>query len=318
MKTRTRSSADVKHIGLKSMIANQILRKYSSDLKAKQINKVVLTVPNQGVNVDKGSREIWIPSLKLKLKYQFRNDFEKVNQIEIDKEYAFISVSLPEPEEYETEVYIGVDLNTTGHCAVVGNPKTGKVLKMGKMAYQIHKKYKSIRRYLQKKGKYRKVKQIRNREQRIVSDMNHKISRKIVDMARENQSGLKMEDLKGIRNAKSTKSFRYSLNSWSFYQLRQMIEYKAKLLGVHIVYVDPQYTSQECSRCGLIGNRNGKVFKCPHCGHVDHADVNAAFNIALRQGIGQSVADRDVTEGNTDIPKEATSGTMETLEPHEL
>ncbi|GCC10117.1 putative transposase DNA-binding domain protein [archaeon] len=69
--------------------------------------------------------------------------------------------------------------------------------------------------------------------------------------------------------------------------------------------VGPQYTSQECSKCGLIGNRNGKVFKCPHCDHIDHADVNAAFNITLHQGIGQSVADRYVTEGNTDIPKEA-------------
>ncbi len=37
-------------------------------------------------------------------------------------------------------------------------------------------------------------------------------------------------------------------------------------------------------------------FKCP-CGHVDHADVNASFNI------GQSVIDRDITEGSTDTPK---------------
>ncbi len=158
------------------------------DRKTKRINKVVLTIMNHGVKVDKKSMEIWIPSLKLKLEYRFRNDFKKINQIEINKEYAFRSVSLPEPERYETEGYIGVDLTTTGHCAVVWNPKTGKVLKRGKMAYHIHKKYKSISRYLQTKGKYRKVKQIS---------------------------------------------------------------------------VDPEYTSQECSRCGLIGNRNGKVFKCP-------------------------------------------------------
>ncbi len=52
LKTRTRSSADVRHIGLKSMIVNQILRKYANNLKAKHINKVVLTVPNQGITID--------------------------------------------------------------------------------------------------------------------------------------------------------------------------------------------------------------------------------------------------------------------------
>lgn len=306
LQTRTRSSADVKHIGLESIIANQILRKYSNDKRIKRISNVVLTIPNQGIKVDKDKKQIRIPCLKLVLGYQFRNDFEKINQIEMDKRFAFISVSISEPPVFEVDNYIGVDLNTTGHCAVVGNPKTGKIMKLGKKAYHIHNKYNNIRRDLQRKGKYSRIKKIRNREQRIVRDLNHKISRKIVETARENESGIKMEDLQGIRNARSTRSFRYSLNSWSFYQLQKMIEYKAKLLGIPVVYIAPQYTSQECSRCGLIGDRNGKTFKCPHCGHVDNADVNASFNIASRpEGMYRSSADRDVLEGNTDIPREA-------------
>jgi transposase len=40
--------------------------------------------------------------------------------------------------------------------------------------------------------------------------------------------------------------------------------------------------------------------------HVDHADTNAGFNIALRPSIGRFNTDRDVLKGNTDTPKGAT------------
>ena len=310
------SSKDVKHIGLKSVISCQILRKYSRNKKLKRINSVNLTIPNQGIKVDKEQRIIRIPSLALRLNYQFPNHFTKINQIEINKEYIFVSVTVPEETPMKTDKWIGVDLNTTGHIAVMANPETGKVKKLGKKAEHVHKKYKNIRKRLQKTGKYRLVKRIKNRESRIVRDMNHKISRKIVEEAKEIEGGIKLEKLKGIREtAKSRRSFRHSLHSWSFYQLQDMIEYKAKLLGVPIEYVNPYHTSKECSRCGVLGNRNGKSFKCPGCGHVDHADSNAAFNIAMRPCIGQSVADRDVMEGSTDPPQEAMVGALPTSEP---
>ena len=298
IKNRTLSSKDVKQFGLKSAISNQILRKYVKNKKVKSVSSVQLTIPNQGIKVDKKGRKITIHCLKLVLGYRFP-DFEKINQIEIGKEYACVSVTIPDIEPEKVDSYIGVDRNTTGHIAVAANPITGKIWKLGKKGLNVHNKYSSIRRPLQKQGKYKKVKQIKDRESRIVRDLNHKISKKIVEIAKENNSGIKLEDLTGIRNNKKhTRSFNYSLNSWSFYQLQMFIEYKAKLQGVEVVYIDPHYTSKRCSICGQIGNRNGKSFKCS-CGHVDHADVNAAFNI------GQSIKERDLMEGNTDIPKVA-------------
>jgi putative transposase len=156
-----------------------------------------------------------------------------------------------------------------------------KQVKFGKAREHIHKKYKNIRRRLQKLGKYKKVKQIKNRESRIVKDINHKISKVIVRIAHTNNCGIiKLEKLQNIRqNKKHSKSFRYCLNSWSFYQFQRFIEYKAKLQGILVSYIDPRYTSRTCSRCGHIGNRNDKRFECHYCGHVDHADVNASFNI---------------------------------------
>ena len=92
-----------------------------------------------------------------------------------------------------------------------------------------------------------------------------------------------------------------------------MIEYKAKICGIPVIYIDPRYTSQKCSRCGQLGNRNNKKYACTHCGHVDHADSNAAFNIANSESLvgiskitssnDQSLIDRDINEGNTDIPQ---------------
>jgi len=320
LRTRSRSSKDVKHIGLKSMIANQILRKYSKDKKLKCVRRVVLAVPNQGIHVDKENQQINIPCLKLDLNYQFRNDFKKINQIEVNKDYAFISVTIDEPLTRKVDGYIGVDRNTTGHIAVVGNPLTGKVLKLGKSAEYIHKKYKNIRRGLQKKGKYGLVKKIKHRESDIVRDLNHKISRKIVDTADKNNTGIKLEDIKQIRkHVKSRRGFRYSLNSWSYYQLEQMISYKAKLLGIPVEYIEPAYTSQNCSRCGHLGNRDKKKFKCSSCGHVDHADSNASFNIAKRQvKNGRLNVDRDAFKGSTDTPQTAMMGTTLTVEPHAL
>jgi putative transposase len=91
-----------------------------------------------------------------------------------------------------------------------------------------------------------------------------------------------LEDLSGIRNQKSKgKRLNKWLSNWSFYQLEQLLRYKAEAKGKQIVKVDARYTSQKCSNCGQIekANRNGSHYHCDRCGYQEHADVNAAKNI---------------------------------------
>lgn len=318
---RTISTKDVKHIGLKSVITNQILRKYSRNRKIRKVNSVNLTIPNQGIKIKEN--RIYVPCLKHWLDIWFDKNFEKINQIEIGPQFAYISVNYKEPKSYEPESFVGVDRNTTKHTLVASNINTGKILKLGKSCNYIHNKYKNIRKNLQKQGKLKKLKKIRNRESRIIRDINHKTTTALVQYVRKLKGGIVLENLNEIRKtAKTTRRQRYSLNSWSFYQQQMMIEYKSKKFGVPVFYVEPQYTSQRCSKCGHIenSNRNRNLFHCKNCGAVENAGVNAGFNIAYlhQQSISQFCKERDLQKGNTDIPQEALLKPEATLESHTL
>ena len=321
------STKNVAHIGLKSVISNQILRKYGKNKKIKKIYNIKLIIPNQGIKIK--DEIISIPSLKVSFDYSqhIRIDFNKVNQIEIDNSYYYVSVEVQESKQIKPEGFIGIDRNTNGHCVVLANTKTNKVKMFGKKAKHIHTKYSKTRKSLQRQKKYKKLKSIKKRESNIVKDLNHKISKKIVQEAKETNCAIKLENLKGIRNnKKQAKSFHYTLNSWSYYQLQTFVEYKANLLGIPVFYIEPAYTSQICHKCGQIGNRNGKSFKCPHCGYTAHSDVNAAWNIAYSEqfltepklkhssGLGSSLKksevysqefpkEGDLGKGNTDTPQ---------------
>jgi putative transposase len=303
------SSKDVKHIGLKSVISNQILKKYSKSKTVKECKSVKLTIPNQGIKIQYD--KIYISCLNLFLDIYFKRTFIKINQVEIGKEFAYISVSYPDTSIINTINTIGIDRNTTHHTIVASCLETGKILKLGKSCNHIHYKYKNMRKSLQKQGKLKYVKVIKDRESRIVRDINHKTTTALMKFAVKNNACIVMEDLKDCRKTmKNKKGQRYSLHSWSFYQQQMMIDYKSKKFGVSVHYVAPQYTSQRCSRCGHIeqANRIGNLFCCKKCGIVEDSGVNAGFNIAYlhQKGIPRFNIERDMLKGNTDIPKEAT------------
>lgn len=109
--------------------------------------------------------------------------------------------------------------------------------------------------------------------------LNHKYSKALIDFAvKKNCGTIQMEELTGIAKDK------VFLKDWPYYDLQKKIEYKAKEQGIDVVYINPAYTSQRCSKCGCIHeqNRNGQEFICLECGYKTNADFNASQNISIK------------------------------------
>jgi putative transposase len=74
--------------------------------------------------------------------------------------------------------------------------------------------------------------------------------------------------------------------SWA--KFLSMLRYKAEWAGARIIEVNPRYTSQECSGCGVLVPKGLAMrhHDCPICGLSIDRDLNAARNILIRAGVG--------------------------------
>jgi IS605 OrfB family transposase len=196
----------------------------------------------------------------------------------------YATCDIPEPDLADPAAFLGVDLGIANIATTSdGTRYSGKYLNR-----QRHRA-RQLRARLQAKGTKsakRLLKKRARKEARFAADTNHVIAKRIVTEAERTGRGIALEDLTGIRaRVRLRKPQRVTLHSWAFAQLRQYTAYKAALAGVPVVYVDPAYTSQVCSDCGHISKKNRPdqaTFCCTSCGFAEHADVNAARNIASR------------------------------------
>jgi putative transposase len=212
------------------------------------------------------------------------------------KWFLHVTVKLPDSPPAPPVEYLGVDMGTV-HLAADSDGQIfdGADVEATRMHYQ------SKRRQLQRKasnqqkqGKRpknvrRKLRALSRRESRYKTNTNHVISKRLVEKAKGTGRGIAIEDLTGIRErTQFRKHQRDAMGKWAFAQLQGFIEYKGKLNGVEVKAVDPAYTSQMCHECRHVerGNRRSRgIFWCKSCGNFDHADINAAKNIAKKASV---------------------------------
>lgn len=238
------------------------------------------------------SRRYWFPVAQNESFHQLKNHIDsgaklaKASLFRKGSKYYFAVTISIEVDKSTKPNLMGIDIGLNQLAVASIQDPQGKELNRafysGREAGFIRKKYRAVRRSLGKKKKPKKIKDIKNKESRYIRNLNHKISRQLINLAvQEEVSTVVMEDLTNIRKtAYSSKRADRNLNSWAFYELQNFIDYKAKLAGIEVVYISPKYTSQTCSACGQVkkSNRKRNIYSCA-CGYKVHADLNAARNI---------------------------------------
>lgn len=201
--------------------------------------------------------------------------------------YLAAVVDAPEPPINNPHEFIGVDLGIKN----IAFDSDG-IQYSGNKVNTLRKRYTKLRAKLQSKrtkSAKRLLQKRRRKEARFAKDINHVISKKLVEKAKDTHRGIALENLEGIRERTIVrKSQRRQQHSWGFYQLRRFIEYKARLAGVLVELVDPRNTSRTCPECGCINKRNRKSqseFSCVSCGFSSIADYIAAVNIGRRASV---------------------------------
>lgn len=153
--------------------------------------------------------------------------------------------------------------------------------------HNVDRRYARTQRSLQRKGTKSAKRRLRARKQkwsRFREWCDHNVATQIA-RALPPGTTLVLEDLTNIRTRmrRVRKDTQRRLHAWSFRRQQEMLAYKLSDAGCALVYVDPRYTSQKCSGCGHTAKANRmsqSVFCCEKCSHTEHADLNAAKNIA--------------------------------------
>jgi IS605 OrfB family transposase len=208
-----------------------------------------------------------------------------------------LTLSAPEPNGVHP---VGVDLNETN--ALVAVDPDGNILFVSGKSVKVANKrtYKTRKRVQQKRAARKAEHQDTRSVRRVLKRLGRKRSNRTRTFAQTAAKQLTTfapanavlvfetlhipQPRKGTVGSKAT---RRRLSVWQRQLIRQSAESKAQETGMVVAEVNPAHTSQTCSRCGLRGIRRRHSFVCPSCGHVAHADVNAAVNIRNRYTVSR-------------------------------
>jgi len=248
------------------------------------------------------------------------NEYKPLSShIKIDKKKIFLDLTYSFDSDENVNIskdkIVGVDLGINRPMTIAREDGTyAKQIEIGgKIQYSrlsIQKQRRSLQSALRHSSgghgtgkKIAKLKSLKDYEHNFMKTTNDTLSRELIKYCvNEGVGVIKLENLTGI-----TENANNFLKSWSYYQLQQMIEYKAAEFGITVLYVNPRYTSQTCPTCGNIDktqrdSKDKTKFACSNeiCSDINinkDADIIGAFNISKRDGV---IASKKILQEKSD------------------
>ena len=276
----------------------------SSNPKAKPPNKTrkfhTFTWRATGITYKRGKLRLSMGRGRTPLDIKINKKFHKKVPAEVSlvynrttKRYEFHATYQTQPKrtKAKSQTAVAVDMGEihpiTGFDGITAEIYNGREHR-SKVRYR-EKSKGSINRKLSrcKRGskRWKKLKRAKDKTLSALTaqlrDMRHKITSRFVSSCYKRKiETIVIGDIKHIRQSINYgKKANEKLHQWAFSQIREMITYKAKAVGIQVDTQDEAYTSQTCPSCGNRKKPATRNYKCSKCGWHGHRDVVGASNI---------------------------------------
>jgi IS605 OrfB family transposase len=150
-------------------------------------------------------------------------------------------------------------------CRQRRSESQGHAQRMANLQRALSRKVKGSKRY---KRLVRAKVRMKAKHDRVMRDMEHKISQEIVNTAIAQQAGtIVIGDVRDIadRVDKGAKH-NQKMSQWNHGKIRRYVQYKAAAEGIKVELVEEKYTTQTCPSCGHRHKPRGRQYECPSCG----------------------------------------------------
>jgi IS605 OrfB family transposase len=190
------------------------------------------------------------------------------------------TTELKEPTEFKNIVTVDVG-STNLATVVVYSPAEKRVLRSFYLGRDVAPRQRIFERRRAAMQSYGRIKKLRNDQSNFTKTRVHQIAHQILDIAKEYDGCLAVEDLDGSTDIHYTVKANRKIHRIPT-RLGEVIGRVGIENGVPMLVENPAYTSRDCPKCGNRHKVSGREYRCPECGWTVNRDVNAGWNIALR------------------------------------